>query len=76
MSRELGVNGATLAQWRERFLESGLEGLQTRARDERDARIEALQRKVGEITMANELLEAKIDTLEAGLPLARRRSKR
>ena len=62
VSRELGVNGATLSSWRERFLESGLEGLRTRARDERDTQIEALQRKVGEITMANELLGAKIDT--------------
>lgn len=76
VSRELGVKGATLAKWRERFLAHGEEGLRSRPRDERDARIEALQRKVGEITMANELLEAKIDALEEGRPLARRRSRR
>ena len=34
-----------------------------------------LQAKVGEITMANELLYAKIDKLEGGRPLARRRSR-
>ncbi|MFO7759983.1 MAG: hypothetical protein R6V26_16155 [Roseovarius sp.] len=32
--------------------------------------------KVGEITMDNELLYAKIDKLEGGRPLARRRSKK
>jgi hypothetical protein len=31
--------------------------------------------KIGDITMANELLYAKIDKLEAGGPLARRRSR-
>jgi hypothetical protein len=34
-----------------------------------------LQAKVGEITMANELLYAKIDKLEGGRPFARRRSR-
>jgi transposase-like protein len=76
VSREIGVSGATLGGWRERFLEFGLEGLRSRPRDDRDAQIEALQRKLGEVTMANELLEAKCDALEAGRPLARRRSKR
>ena len=30
LSRELGVNGSTLSQWRERFLEGGLSGLRTK----------------------------------------------
>ena len=34
-----------------------------------------LKAKVGELTMANELLETKIEQLEAGRPLARRRSR-
>lgn len=76
VSRELGVNGSTLSKWREKFLESGLEGLRSRPRDERDSEVAALQRKVGEITMANELLEAKIEALEEGRPLARRRSRK
>ena len=32
--------------------------------------------KVGDLTMANELLEAKIERLETARPLARRRSRR
>lgn len=76
VSRELGVTGARLAQWREAFLESGLAGLRSRARDERDERIRELERKLGAVTMDNELLNNKIDRLEAGLPLGRRRSRK
>ena len=76
LSRELGVKGSTLAQWRESFLESGLAGLRTRPRDERDEQIANLQRKLGAVTMENELLYQKIDRMESGLPLARRRSKK
>ena len=35
-----------------------------------------LQAKIGELLMENELLYAKVDQLEAGRPLARRRSTR
>jgi transposase-like protein len=76
LARELGVNAPTLAGWREAFLEHGLAGLRTRAKDERDSRIEDLERKLGQVTMDNELLNAKIDAMEAGVPLGRRRSKR
>lgn len=73
LSRELGVTGAALAGWRDAFLEGGLDAMRTRARDEQDATVEQLQRKLGEVTMANELLEAKIEVLEAGRPLVGRR---
>ena len=43
------------------------------ARDEENRRLLA---KNGELLMENELLYAKLDQLEAGFPLARRRSKR
>ena len=76
LSRELGVTAATLSGWREAFLGGGEASLRSRAVDERDERIARLQAKVGEITMANELLEEKIDCLEAGRPLAGRRSRR
>ena len=76
VSRELGVNGSTLSQWRESFLEGGLGALRTRARDGRDERIRELERKLGQVTMDNELLFEKIDRMEAGVPLARRRLKR
>ena len=52
-----------------------LHALKERERDDRDDEIARLQSKVGEITMANELLYAKIDKLEGGRPLARRRSR-
>jgi transposase len=35
-----------------------------------------LKAKLGEVTMANELLEQKIAALEGGRPLGRRRSRR
>ncbi len=75
LSRELGVTAATLAQWRERFLVGGQASLRSRPADERDEEIHRLQAKVGEITMANELLLQRAHQLEAGLPLARRRSR-
>ncbi len=76
LARELGVNAPTLAGWREAFMQHGLSGLRSRAKDQRDSRIEDLERKLGQVTMDNELLNAKIDAMEAGDPLGRRRSKR
>lgn len=58
------------------MLLAGESALKERERDARDDEIARLQAKVGEITMANELLYAKIDKLEAGRPLARGRSRR
>jgi transposase-like protein len=75
LSRELGVTAATLAQWRERFLAAGQAALKSRPEDERDEEVQRLQAKVGEITMQNELLRERARTAEAGLPLARRRSR-
>jgi DNA-binding MarR family transcriptional regulator len=76
LSRELGVTAATLSQWRDRFLAAGQASLKSRPADERDDEIHRLQAKVGEITMANELLLERAHQLEAGLPLAQRRSRR
>lgn len=76
LSRELGVTAATLSGWREAFLAAGAEALKSRPRDARDEEIARLQAKVGEVTMANELLEGKIERLEAGRPLGWRRSRR
>ncbi len=75
LSREYGVTAARLSQWREDFLSAGQVGLKKRLQDERDERITRLQAKVGELTMANELLEHKIDRMEEGRPFPRRRSK-
>ena len=76
VARELSVTAADLSAWREAFLEAGAASLKSRARDDRDEKIDRLQSKLGEVLMDNELLYAKIDRLEAGAPFAGRRSKR
>src|SRR4051794_31558119 len=76
ISRALGVTAAELSGWREAFLAAGEASLKSRPADARDAAIDRLQAKVGELTMTNELLEAKIERLETHRPLARRRSRR
>ena len=85
LTGDTGVNGYVpgagrqrqhLARWREAFLESGLAGLRSKKTDQRDEAIANLQRKLGAITMENDLLYEKIHKMEEGLPLARRRSKK
>lgn len=75
VSRELGGSGATLGQWLDQFVAGEQESLRSRDADERDAEIERLRAKVCEITMDNELLRERARALEAGRPLAPRRSK-
>ena len=76
VSRNLGVTAAELSAWRDAFLAAGEGSLKTRSADGRDHEIGRLKAKVGDLTMANELLAVKIEHLEAGRPLARRRSRR
>ena len=76
LSRGLGVIAAELSGWREAFLAGGEASLKSRPADARDVEIGRLKEKVGDLTMANELLEAKIERLETVRPLARRRSRR
>jgi hypothetical protein len=76
LSRELAVTAAELSGWREAFLAGGEASLKSRPADARDAEIGRLKEKVGDLTMANELLEAKVERLEVPRPLARRRSRR
>lgn len=76
VSRDLGVTAAELSAWRDAFLAAGEASLKSRPADGRDHEIGRLKAKVGDLTMANELLEVKIEQLEAGRPLARRRSRR
>ena len=64
------------AHWRAQFLAAGQAGLKSRAPDARDDDHRRLQAKIGELLMETELLYAKVDQLEAGRPLARRRSTR
>ena len=76
LSRELGVTAAELSGWREAFLAAGEASLKSRPADARDHEIGRLKAKVGELTMTTELLEAKIERMEGGRPLAQRRSRR
>ena len=73
LSRKLGVTAATLSAWHEQFLVAGQAGLKSRAPDARDEEIQRRRAKIGEITMANELLLARCHQVEANRPLALRR---
>jgi hypothetical protein len=75
LSRELGVTAGVLSQWREDFLVAGAKGLSSRP-GKNDAELTRLKAKIGELTMANELLNEKIDRIEQNRPLARRRLKK
>ncbi len=76
VARELNVTVARLSEWRDRALLGAEAAMKERERDSRDEELLRLKAKLGEVTMANELLEQKIAALEGGRPLARRRSKR
>ena len=76
VARELNVTVARLTGWRDRALVGAETAMQERERDSRDDELLRLRAKLGEITMANELLEQKIAALEGGRPLGRRRSRR
>ncbi len=76
LSRELGVTAATLSGWWEQFLASGLTGLKAWETDVQDEETQRLKSLVADLSMSNELLREKIHHLEAGRPLAWRRSKR
>jgi Transposase len=76
VARQMNVSVARLTEWRDRALAGAATALKERERDERDDEIVRLKSKVGEITMDNELLYAKIAALEGKRPLAHRRSRR
>ena len=76
LARELNITAARLSEWRDRALVGAEAAMKERERDSRDEELLRLKAKLGEITMANELLERKIAALEGGRPLGRRRSRR
>ena len=69
VAREANVSITRLSEWRERALTGAATALKERERDDRDDEIARLKSKVGEITMDNELLSAKIEALEGKRPL-------
>jgi transposase len=76
LTREFNVTAARLSEWRDRALVAAEAAMKERERDGRDEELLRLRAKLGEVTMANELLERKIAALEVGRPLGRRRPKR
>src|SRR5207245_9593223 len=76
VAREANVSIARLSEWRERALAGAATALQERERDDRADETARVNSTVGEITMDNELLYAKIEALEGKRPLAHRRSRR
>ncbi len=76
VARELNLTVARLSAWRDRALGGAEAAMKERERDGPDEELLRLRAKLGEITMANELLEQKIAALEGGRPLVRRRSRR
>jgi hypothetical protein len=74
VSRKSGIALHQLSEWRDKFLAGAESRLKTKTDDsEADSEKAALYAKIGEITMANELLEAKIEKLENGTPFHLRR---
>lgn len=51
LSRELKVTAATLSEWREVFLASGIAGLKSREVDGRDEKIAALEKALAETAL-------------------------
>jgi len=73
LSRELGVEVYRLERWKDKAL-AGLDaGLKEREGDPLQSQLDAAMRRIGELSMENELLHARI---ERPGPLGGRRSKR
>jgi transposase-like protein len=74
LSRELGVEAHRLAAWRDDFLEGGKDALKgqrpDRAGDDRALR--QAERKVGQLTMENEILRAAAEKRGLSIPPAKR----
>src|SRR3954447_21175603 len=73
VSREVGVTIAELEQWRELALAGMEAGLKTRTSDPLQARLNDAVRRVGELSMENEILRRERE-LQARRPLTGRRS--
>jgi transposase-like protein len=77
IAREINVEPYRLERWRDRALAAMSAGLKARAEaDPVQANLAAAHQRVGELSMANELLREKITRLENGIPFHRARSRR
>ena len=73
-SRELGVEAHRLAAWRDDFLEGGKEALKGQRPDRSgdDRALRQAERKVGQLTIENEILRATAEKRELQIPPAKR----
>jgi transposase len=74
LSRELGVEAHRLAAWRDDFLEGGKEGLKGQRPDRSpdDRALRQAERKIGQLTMENEILRAAAEKRGLQIPPAKR----
>jgi transposase len=75
LSRELEVEAHRLAAWRDDFLEHGRHGLKAPRADRGDAtdrRLKQAERKVGELTLENEILRAAAEKRGLKIPPKKR----
>jgi transposase len=76
LSRELRVEAYRLEQWRDRALLGIDASLRERGETAESVALDAALKRIGEISMENELMRARCRAREANLPLAWRRSGR
>jgi transposase len=74
LSRELGVEAHRLAAWRDDFLEGGKEQLKGQRPDRSpdDRALRQAERKIGQLTMENEILGAAAEKRGLQIPPAKR----
>ena len=72
VSRDLRVEAHRLAAWRDDFMASGIEGLKARPASQEDRRLKDAERKVGELTLENEVLKAVARKRGLQIPPSRR----
>ncbi len=74
LSWELGVEAHRLAAWRDDFLEGGKEALkgQPADRSPEDCQLRDAERKVGQLTMENEVLRAAAEKRGLRIPPVKR----
>jgi transposase len=75
LSRELGIEVYRLEQWRDRAL-SGIDAAlrERQSADPREVEYETALKRIGELSMENELLRVRCRAQEQRSPLGRRRS--
>jgi transposase len=64
LARETGQAAGTISGWREEFLAAGREGLKARPVPVEDRRLAEAQRKIGELSMDNDILRGLIEEMD------------